>query len=363
MKVGVTFHADQNSDVFSNGIRQNALHFYMFLQSLGFDTYLITMPEMINDILSIPFAIDYQFCFFKDIVDSKFDIVFQFTAQIPTDILRDLKNTSTKVVLYKCGNDYVMDLEDALYSPRDLRIPQYSYTSEKLFDEIWTIPQHVNTNYHYWKTLFRCDVQVVPPIWSPFFIEDREEEFLWKKKGNNVAIFEPNINIVKWFFPALLVCENSYRKTKSIEHVFITNLSKKNKSLNLEFINSIVKPLDLFIDGKISIEDRFRTLDFMKKYADFVVSHQWENPLNYLYLDLAWMGWPILHNASFCRDVGYYYDGFDYTSGGDILSRVISDHEFNSGYLDKNRKAIDRYLPSNKGLKSEYLKLIEKLKK
>jgi hypothetical protein len=56
----------------------------------------------------------------------------------------------------------------------------------------------------------------------------------------------------------------------------------------------------------------------MSNYCDIAVSHQWENPLNYLYFDLAWMDWPIVHNAHLCKDIGYFYNEFNYEEGGNV---------------------------------------------
>ena len=100
----------------------------------------------------------------------------------------------------------------------------------------------------------------------------------------------------------------------------------------------------------------------MSKYSDIAVSHQMENPLNYLYLDLAWMGWPIVHNAHLCKDVGYYYEGFDYDQGAEILKNVILTHDDNvEEYVKRNRSAINRYIPCNKYLQEQYKQLINKL--
>jgi hypothetical protein len=120
--------------------------------------------------------------------------------------------------------------------------------------------------------------------------------------------------------------------------------------------------LDLCLDKKITIEARFNTLSFMNMYGDIAVSHQWENNLNYLYLDLAWMGWPIVHNASLCSDVGYYYSQFNYEEGGNKIMEAIHNHdEKKDEYLQKNRKAINRFLPSNKELQNKYIELINDL--
>ena len=155
-----------------------------------------------------------------------------------------------------------------------------------------------------------------------------------------------------------------------ILQVFINNISDKSKDssnmnkFNLDAFTIFVNNLDLCKDGKLSIEGRFNTLEFMNIYADVVVSHQWENNLNYLYFDLAWMGWPIVHNGSLCKDVGYYYEQFNYEEGGDVLLNVILNHDNDIDvYVKKNREAIDKYLTTNKELQEKYINLINDLYK
>ena len=177
---------------------------------------------------------------------------------------------------------------------------------------------------------------------------------------NRVAIFEPNINVVKWFFPALLVCENAHRAGHALEHVYVTNTNnEKMGRLNLKQVNRIVKSLDLTKQKRISIEARYNSLFFISKYADLAVSWQMENPLNYLYLDLAWMGWPIIHNAHLCKDVGYYYEGFNYAQGGQVLGDAMAVHDGDVTYMDRQRAMIERYLPTNKLLQKKYERLLE----
>ena len=74
------------------------------------------------------------------------------------------------------------------------------------------------------------------------------------------------------------------------------------------------------------------------------------------------MGWPIVHNAHLCKDVGYYYEGFNYDEGAEILKNAILTHDTNvEEYIKRNRAIIDRYLPSNKYLQEQYKALIDKL--
>ena len=191
----------------------------------------------------------------------------------------------------------------------------------------------------------------------------------YKKRGpnKNIAIFEPNLNLVKWSFPAVLVCENAQRSLINknlISKVYITNAlnNNTNDTFSNKILNKLVSSLDLFKSKKLSIESRYNSLFFLSKYADIAVSHQMENNLNNLYFDLAWMGWPVVHNANLCTDVGYYYDGFNYEEGGEMLKQVILTHDENAEkYTKKNRAIIDRYLPSNKDLQEQYKTLVNNI--
>jgi hypothetical protein len=168
---------------------------------------------------------------------------------------------------------------------------------------------------------------------------------------------------MKWAFPAVLICENAYRDptfTDKIKHIYITNTdTEAYKSFNKSHFNNLVTSLNLKKDNKMSIEVRYKSLYFMSKYADIAVSHTWENWLNYLYFDLAWMGWPIVHNGKLCKEIGYYYDEFNYEMGGNVLKDVILNHDENADeYLLRNRLYMQKYLPTNKALKKQYEDLI-----
>ena len=217
-----------------------------------------------------------------------------------------------------------------------------SFDKNRTCDQIWSIPQMYKQNKGFWEILNRSNCIEVPFIWSNNSIKfvkkilnlQNEGEIMYKKKENKIGIFEPNISVMKWCLPCLFICEKSYRDKKNISHVYVTNMDIKKKpdefkinKFNNEQFNNICKHLEINTNKKLSVEHRYITLEFMMKYADIAVSHQWENPLNYLYLDLAWMGWPILHNAYLCKDVGYFYDEFNYDTGSEQLNYIIENHE------------------------------------
>lgn len=371
MKLAVTFSPPNSpTEMFTNGIKQNVLYFSDMLAQCGYDVrFLVEQKEA--DKLKGLYGInpDIKAAYLENVVSERFDIIFQVGYQIPLQYIRALKDAGhTKLVAYKCGNDFIFDMENLLFEKEEKGPPQYSLLTDLpgVFDQLWMIPQMTNSCEHYWSTLYRTKAVEVPFIWSPSAITQYESDlkssvvYSSRERLNRVAIFEPNINVVKWFFPALLVCENAHRAGHELKHVYITNTKNNSMGrLNMSHVNKMVRSLDLAKQKRLSVESRFNTLFFISRYADLAVSWQMENPLNYLYLDLAWMGWPIIHNGHLCRDVGYYYEGFDYRQGGQVLGDAMALHDSDKTYMERQRAIIERYLPSNKLMHKKYERLVE----
>lgn len=383
-KIGISLDLPAKiQDLYCNGIRQNVYYLGELLVNIGYDFYFIINKSYNEEIIQKSFY-DPRFKYIKynRILTMDFDVVVSIGFEMDLSILKLLRQMKTKIVSYNCGNNYIIDTECMLYTQHPSKQNQIKYVRPKEhipYDIIWSIPQMTNTNQYYWQTLMRTKCIEVPFIWSDKSInliqlsENKTYgELLYKTRGpeKKLAIFEPNISIMKWCGPSLLSCENAYRSLENkslISSVFVNNVHGRSadssiNKFNIDAFTIYVNNLDLCVDKKITVEGRFNTLSFMNTYGDIAVSHQWENNLNYLYFDLAWMGWPIVHNASLCSDVGYYYPEFNYEEGGNKIIEAIKTHDANKdAYMSRNRKAIDKYLPTNLELQRRYIKLISDL--
>jgi mannosyltransferase OCH1-like enzyme len=379
LKIGITTHiADKFIDMFNSGIKQNVVFLNELFLNIGYDSYFIVRDEtIVNNEDQKRILYDNRFKIIKhtDILCSELDIVFVMGYDVEVEILKKLKHQGVKLVAYCCGNSYIIESEQILYNLKQIGFTKRynDSTREALYDAVWSIPQMYNTNKYYWETIYRCPCIEAPFVWSDKILRlsdpTDENRYLYKPKPGekSVVVFEPNLSIMKSCIPPLLICENAYRwiqKTKhaNMKKVFLNNVIDSKKHFDLDAMNEFSKQLDLFHDGKLSIEGRFNAIQFIDMHADIVVSHQWENNLNYLYLDMAWMGWPIVHNGSLCKDVGYYYDGFNYQAGSEALIDVIANHDSRvEQYIKDNRRAITRYLPNNQELMANYEKMIDNL--
>jgi len=173
---------------------------------------------------------------------------------------------------------------------------------------------------------------------------------------------EPNLNIVKFCLIPAMIAEESYRTVtgrKHIEKLRITNATTVSK--HKEFM-SIINTFDLFREGKVSAESRYQTAYMLTQHLDVLICHQLLNPLNYLYLDAAFLGYPVLHNAPMCKDLGYYYEGSDTIKAAKQLDYILTEHDKNiEVYDEKNDEVLQRYHADNDDLVKTYDILIENL--
>ena len=100
----------------------------------------------------------------------------------------------------------------------------------------------------------------------------------------------------------------------------------------------------------MTVEGRYQMPDFLARYVDVVLSHQWENGLNYAYNDALYGGYPFIHNSRLLpKDVGYYYSEFDAFEGARVLLDVIKHHDaHHEAYVKRANDYLNSLLPTNK---------------
>lgn len=377
LKIGITLALKSYSEsIWTNGMKQNVLMFAHMLKNSKneYDVCILNTNKLDDETTEKPnYLSDLEVYFFDDKY-MEMDIIFMMGAQVhEAKILKFKENNNKKYVAYKCGNNYILNAEKVLFEENKKKYIEYETT----FDEVWYIPQQHETNFGFFKTVYRTDALIVPFIWHHKFllesvkeIEKSHSEGKYKKgykyvphkEQKTIGVMEPNINIVKYALIPSLIVEESYRSDigkEKIRSLMITNAEKLKT--NYEFMG-IVKTFDLFKDKKISAESRYQTAFILTQHLDVLVCHQVLNPLNYLYLDAAFLGYPVLHNAPLCKDLGYYYEGSDTVEGSKQLNYILTEHDNNlSEYHERNDEVLQRYHADNEKIVETYDKLIYNL--
>ncbi len=358
-KIGITFNLEaQITDIWANGANQNIIFLYQLFNasSLVEDVVLVswgpekrsTPPDgfMLDDL-------DLKFSYIDDVVD-ELDVLIEGTLAIEYQYMTRMHDHGGKIVCYKMGPDYIMDIEYFIFGKN----PNRTFNGT-LFDANWLIPQNMNTCADYFAIMHHCNSYQVPAIWAPTFCDkvinrikkEHNLEFGYKpdpdKKSKRIACFEPNIFIFKNCFTPILITEQAYRTApEKIKHFYACNTyDKKDHPTFFNFIGrtEIVK------NNIMTVEGRYQMPDFLTRYVDIVLSHQWENGLNYAYNDALYGGYPFIHNSKLLpKGVGYYYDQFDAFEGAKVLLYVIDNHDKNhKNYVKRANEYLDSLQPTN----------------
>jgi hypothetical protein len=376
LKIGITIGLKDNKEsIWTNGIKQNVLMLTRLLKNSK-NNYEIKLLNTIEvDWTEKPnYLKDVDICTFKDnFMDM--DMLIVMGAQISNADIKNFKsNPNKKVISYKCGNNYVITMENILFKEEeDGKLHQF----EEDYDEIWYIPQQDEVNSGFYKTLYRTNAFIVPFIWHNQYLLEaltdiekgfkrgqfkKDYRYVIGKEKKRIGVMEPNLNIVKFSLIPTMITEECYRGEIGKNHIdklMLTNSEKIAK--NKEFM-SMIRTFDLFKDNKITAESRYQTAFILSQHIDVLVCHQILNPLNYLYLDAAYMGYPVLHNAPLCKDLGYYYESSDTVDGAKQLDYILTEHDKNiDAYNERNDKVLMRYYADNPKLVKTYDKLIHNL--
>lgn len=334
--VGISFFihkSEKNVSIWTNGAFQNCVFLYNLMRASPMvgKVYAINAghDEPPGKALMLD-GLGIEFVKLEDVVD-ELDVIIECGAQLGPEPVARVRANGGRAIAYRFGNAFVIDMERVLFKGA-----AGSIMNGAVFDEVWTNSQHLHTNASYWETLYRCPVRCLPHIWEPLFIDKAieelkaggEHEFGYKPGAlaKRVSVFEPNINVVKYCGMPMMVIEQAFRRCPDrIEHAWVTN------SLHIKdhptFIR-MVQSLDIQRARKISFESRFNTPYWLASRTDVVVTHHWENGLNYAYYDVLYGGYPLVHNSEFLPDgVGYRYRGFDAQDGGRALAAALMSHD------------------------------------
>jgi len=362
--IGITVNLTKS--IWSNGINQNGIYLANVLAKIGYDVYIISptdknieLTEEVNGIKVITF---------KEAFKINFLILIQLGVTISQANFNKFKeiNHNVKLVSYKCGNDFVIDMESIFFDAHAERTESLKNSIKDPAakpDQIWSIPQNANANLQYFSFISRQDnATPIPFIWDPMAIDSECEDHGYstytERSLTRIAVMEPNLGVTKNILLPLAILEKQYKLHNNFNKAYLIGAEKLKSNKRLL---QILRSTDIHTNKLVTAEPRLPTLDVINKHADAVLSWQWENNLNYLWLDVAWMGWPLIHNGSMCQDIGYYYPGFDISKGQESLQKVLTSHNSDVDYLERNRTAIKRYTIDNPQLLKDYEVLINNL--
>jgi hypothetical protein len=219
MRIGISVltHAGQN--IWENGMGQNVLFLARLLQRIEF-VESVTLIDA-GDQQAMPPQVDTAamglgFGRARDLTGA-LDVVIEMAGALDVQWLQYFRACGGRVAFHCVGQPFVALAEPIVFSDKG------HFSRPDRCDEVWLLPKdEVFTPMM--RTLHRCPVFEVPYLWSPQFLAQRVAEVeaaglplrLHAAHGRSsrvfsVAVFEPNISVVKSSSVPMLVCDAAYR--------------------------------------------------------------------------------------------------------------------------------------------------------
>ena len=333
LNVGITLFASESANIWNNGINQNiallgillkkspAMHQVWFVNGGSSEK---PHPDLDFDRLGIPIVKPEQ-------ITHDIDVLIEMGAIMPIEWMRRIHARGAKIVCFGVGHNFNAVAETAVFPSKQGGI---HLTDPTLREETWGLAHHVKTGAGIMQTITRKPVVAMPHIWSPLFLDKtisqaeaagyqfgyRSSNSPEPKQGWKVAIFEPNISVVKNYMVPMLICEHAYRVShESIAMMMVMNsFQMKEHQTFLRFALN----LDLTKQHKATYEPRVLFTTAMAQHGcNAVVAHHWECGMNYAYYDALYGGYPLIHNSEFLQQagVGIFYPGFLAREGAQAL--------------------------------------------
>jgi len=317
IRVGITIptHANDEQAVWSNGLFQNAVFLYRSLKNLP-----NVAPRVLGS-YSLAKKLDLEwtgegpgYC----------DVIIEVCTRLSPSAAAAHHVKGGKVVLYMPGNQMMTNLETLTgqVSVSGADIPNSAY------DAVWLQAHIADTNLSYFAAAYRCPIELAPVVWEPTFIRDQAPPdwcYVAGRARKKVGVFEPSVSVVKTPHIPLLIAERCNRLEPEQGPV-ISELH-----LYSAYHLGDDPTFTSMLDKCWAIKDRTTLRPRVPSWAAFqdidcVVSHTFENGLNYNWYEALYGGWPLLHNSQFLK-AGYYYPDFNIHEGANLLWNVLRKHD------------------------------------
>ena len=357
-KIGILMENDKH--LFTNGAIQQTYFTYKVIKNAGYDVVLMSnSKKRYFEIENIP--VRYINAITEETVGDIHTILFTSSSLVQLDVLSQIKERNIKIISQVCGNYYIINQEDWIHGCHK----RYFYENKDFIDEYWVLPMYTHM-VPYLKAITKKNVIIAPYVWDGTIIDhfakvenlDTHYKNLSLEKPNFI-IAEPNLSVHKTSLIPLLITEQYFTKH------YIDNVICLCCDRNDEWKDKFIKLLK--ISDRINCEKRIFLLNVLhnvnvqKKPLTFV-SHHIYNDLNFLHLELLYLGYPLIHNSKRLQEVGYYYPEHNIEKGAEQLRKCVLEYQPNFEKIkEQNKKFLYNYDTTNPKVLERYREILGKV--
>jgi len=350
-RVGIFIMKPDN--IFSNGCYQQAYFIHKMINMIdGMKCDFITIEPNYTKYADF---LDIDVILFDVTTAKNYDYALMLSLTINDPNTKQLiASNNIKLIDLLCGNLFILLQEEFVF---DCHKIMKNYNNDAI-DEVWVLEMY-EYSVEYLKLLYNKPVRVLPYVWDVDIVKQYMSlnnihiDFKNSTKNTdkiNICIYEPNMSIHKNAFIPLLIAERYYRQFPDKLHkIYI--FCKENFKKNGYYEN-----MTIFKDGRVDNHGRVimpQTLKLIQennRYKNVVLSYSHLNNLNFLHLELFYIGIPIVHNCEPFQN-GLFYDKDNVIEAIGLLEKA---RETNVD-RKKNIDIICKYNTKNKTIQDKWI--------
>jgi hypothetical protein len=351
-KVGLLIN--NGSQMFSNGIIQNAYFMYVCFQQIGIESVFLTHDDSSKlEYKNLPICkLSTNLLEFDP---SEFHTIITITRSINKEMYNHLKSHKVAVISFICGNTLMHSEEEFVRGPYSNNVTTF-IGKGSCVDEAWVIPSYEHS-LDYIETTRGVPAYIVPHLWSPEVLLNHakqhhaanESDLLYNiaihtGKKIEIVIMEPNLALFKNAWVPIIAADKLYKEhPELIEFVFAFNFPDHTNSWNMADNCYLGSKLRRF--KRLSVSEILKSFNTHESIPIFL-SYQLYNSLNYLYYEILYFGYPLVHNSPDLDGCGYYYPEHNLSKCVEqILLAYKSHNKTLNTYIDKSREYLKRVDP------------------
>lgn len=336
--LGLLIHNDAR--IFTNGITQNAYFMYKCFEGMGYRCQFLCLEAN-----PIPFAIEgltvQQLTTDEAIFHPpEFHTIISVTRIVTRELYDMLRKNGVRVVSFICGNSFMKDQEDFVRAGGG---GSFIHRGDPT-DELWLIPSFARFS-DYFQLIRGASSSIVPHLWSPSIFNrtlSDSSRLLYALKQRTKCSFinmEPNTMIVKTAWLPIVACDLFHQRHPDLlEEVRVHNFPGHAHARLM--VNNLT------LGGRFKVLPRDALVNvFLRCNQDVTmpifVCHQMNNTLNYLYYEVLYYGFPLVHNSPDLEGCGYFYKGHDVKQCADAMLKAYREHDQS---IDTYRATAKEYL-------------------
>lgn len=363
--IGILLKKPENS--FSNGCVQQVLFLEKLFKNAGYNVDFLSVEadytefELTGNPVIVTNA-QSDFSKYHCILLGSLVLTYEGT-NIP--YINNLVSYKVPIINLICGNVFILHQEEFVFDTHHI-IANYI---QDYVTEYWVMEMY-DYSIDYVRMLSGKPTRLVPYTWDIDIIKSYiEKNDVFKTPDRtidntkiNLLLFEPNMSIHKNALVPLLICEEYYRQNPDrVNKIYAFCSDKIKETLNPKFLQhlSIVRDSKLEMYGRIIMPYIVDVIEKNNPFLNVVVSYNLLNRLNFLHLEMFYLGIPIVHNCEPFKDNGYHFNDFELMNA--VTKIELARTTFNKkDYLAQCRThIIDEFSTSNTKRIQDYQKLIE----